>query len=174
MKHTDIQSKTTEEIHRVIDIFAESETKSLELLNMACNDVLSHVTLHTEPSLMNKLVRSAKTANKKLVIEFFKEHSIFKFNNELEQFGKKKDKEQLQAVIESCEKFYDKYNQDVMAWYNDNVRVARPKTPMLEQVMNKINKGLKNNELDPRELVQVLINNDKMLEAIFECIEEKQ
>ena len=168
------EALTVKEITKGIEAFGKLETKGVELLNKVCNDVLNHVTLHPEPSLINKLVRVCKTANKKLVIEFFKEHSIFKFNTELDQFGKKKDKVGVEASILACDKFHSVYMNDIMSWYNDNIKVEKAKTPLIEQVLNKINTGLKKGELDPKELIQHLINNDKMLEAIFDCIEEKQ
>ena len=168
------EALTVKEITRTIESFGKLETKGIELLNKVCNDVLSHITLHAEPSLINKLVNVCKTANKKLVIEFFKEHSIFKFNTELNQFGKKKDKAGVEASILACDKFTSKYMGDVMAWYNDNIKVEKAKTPLIDQVLNKINTGLKKGELDPKELIQHLINNERMLEAIFDCIEEKQ
>lgn len=159
------------DIEKKIKSIANYEIKSKELLTETAELVLGHSTQHNDPSLINKLVSACQTANKRMVIAFYKQFGIFQFNNELKQFQKKKSGENLEAALVQQAKFLDEYHGDIFLWYNSEIRLEKVVRPELTLIMERISKGIAKGKLDKKELVKAIVGHDDLLDEIVVLLE---
>lgn len=161
----------TKEIENKIKALGRTEVKAKELLTETADLVLGHSTHHNDPSLINKLVSACQTANKRMIIAFYKQFGIFQFNAELKQFSKKKSGEALETALVQQTKFLEEYHGDIFLWYNAEIKLEKVARPELTLIMERISKGIAKGKLDKKELVKAIVGHDDLLDEIVVLLE---